>query len=342
MAEDILSQDEIDALLTGVDGGEVDTEDDGLLEDGEVRTYDFNSQDRIVRGRMPTLEMINERFARNFRITLFNFLRRSPSITVEGIQMTKFGEYIHSLFMPSNLNLVKVKPLRGTALFVLNPKLVYSIVDSFFGGDGRYHTKIEGRDFTTTEMHVVKSILMKIFDDLKEAWAPVMKVEFEHAGSEVNPHFANIVTPTEVVVVSTIHVELDNGGGDIHLTMPYSMLEPIREQLDAGVQSDTSDYDFRWINSLREEIKSAPVNISSTLTETSITLRELNNLKVGDVIPVDLPEYVTGEVDGIPVFRGQYGLSRGSRAIKIVDMIRHDTDPNTIKYLQEQANDGRN
>jgi flagellar motor switch protein FliM len=281
--------------------------------------------------------MINERFARNFRITLFNFLRRSPSITVEGIQMTKFGEYIHSLFMPSNLNLVKVKPLRGTALFVLNPKLVYSIVDSFFGGDGRYHTKIEGRDFTNTEMEVVKSILYKIFKDLQEAWSPVMKLEFEHSSSEVNPHFANIVTPSEVVVVSTIHVELDNGGGDIHITMPYSMLEPIREQLDAGVQSDSSDQDKRWINSLREEIKSAPVEISSTLTETNISLRELNDLKVGDVIPLEIPDVVTAEIGGIPVFRGQYGISRGTRALKVVEMIRHDTKPNPIKYLQEQS-----
>jgi len=337
MAEDILSQDEIDALLTGVDGGEVETEDESLLEDGSARNYDFSSQDRIVRGRMPTLEMVNERFARNFRLTLFNFLRRSPSISVEGVQMTKFGEYIHSLFMPSNLNLIKVKPLRGTALFVLNPKLVYSIVDSFFGGDGRYHTKIEGRDFTNTEMQVVKSVLQKIFIDLKEAWAPVMDVEFEHVGSEVNPHFANIVTPSEVVVVSTIHVELDNGGGDIHITMPYSMLEPIRDQLDAGVQSDSSEVDQRWINSLREEIKSAPVEISSTLTQATISLRELNKLKVGDVIPVDIPELVSAEIDGIPVFRGQYGLSRGSRAIKVVEMIRHDTQPSAIKYLQEQS-----
>ncbi len=342
MAEDILSQDEIDALLTGVDGGEVETEDESLLEDGSARNYDFSSQDRIVRGRMPTLEMVNERFARNFRITLFNFLRRSPSISVEGVQMTKFGEYIHSLFMPSNLNLIKVKPLRGTALFVLNPKLVYSIVDSFFGGDGRYHTKIEGRDFTNTEMQVVKSVLQKIFEDLKEAWAPVMDVDFEHIGSEVNPHFANIVTPSEVVVVSTIHVELDNGGGDIHITMPYSMLEPIREQLDAGVQSDSSEVDQRWNNSLREEIKSAPVEVTSTLTKASISLRELNNLKVGDVIPVDVPELVSAEVEGIPVFRGQYGLSRGNRAIKVVEMIRHDTQPSAIKYLQEQSNDGRN
>lgn len=336
MAEDILSQDEIDALLTGVDSGDVETEGDDVLEDGEARQYDFSSQDRIVRGRMPTLEMINERFARNFRVTLFNFLRRSPTISVDGVQMTKFGEYIHSLFMPSNLNLVKVSPLRGTALFVMNPKLVYSIVDSFFGGDGRFHTKIEGRDFTSTEMQVVRNILGKIFKDLKEAWAPIMEVDFEHAGSEVNPHFANIVTPSEVVVVSTIHVELDNGGGDLHITMPYSMIEPLREQLDAGVQSDTTEHDQRWINSLREEIKSAPVEISSTLTETAISLRELNKLSVGDVIPIDIPDYVTAEIEGIPVFRGQYGLSRGNRALKVVEMIRHDKAVPAINYLQEQ------
>lgn len=336
MAEDILSQDEIDALLTGVDSGDVDTEGDEELEDGTAKLYDFSSQDRIVRGRMPTLEMINERFARNFRITLFNFLRRSPTISVEGVQMSKFGEYIHSLFMPSNLNLVKVKPLRGTALFVLNPKLVYSIVDSFFGGDGRFHTKIEGRDFTTTEMQVIQNILEKIFVDLKEAWAPIMDVEFERTGSEVNPHFANIVTPSEVVVISTIHVELDNGGGDLHLTMPYSMLEPLREQLDAGVQSDTTEHDQRWNNSLREEIKSAPVEIASTLTETTISLRDLNNLSVGDVIPVEIPDVVIAEVEGIPVFRGQYGLSRGNRALKVTEMIRHDAALPAIQYLQEQ------
>lgn len=339
MADDILSQDEIDALLTGVDSGDVDTDSEDLVEDGSAKIYDFSSQDRIVRGRMPTLEMINERFSRNFRLTLFNFLRRSPAISVDGVQMTKFGEYIHSLFMPSNLNLVKIRPLRGTALFVMNPRLVYSIVDAFFGGDGRFHTKIEGRDFTNTEMQVVHTILYKIFDDLKEAWAPIIDLKFEHAGSEVNPQFANIVTPSEVVVVSTIHVELDNGGGDLHLTLPYSMIEPLREQLDAGVQSDSSDYDQRWINSLREEIKKASIEISSTLTETDISLRELKQLKTGDVIPIDFPETVFADVDGIPVFRGQYGLSRGNRALKVVEMLRHDSSSTAMSYLQEQSND---
>ena len=335
MSTDILSQDEIDALLTGVDTGDVDTDAEIDEDDGSLKSYDFSSQDRIVRGRMPTLEMINERFARNFRISLFNFLRRSPTISVEGVQMNKFGEYIHSLFMPSNLNLVKVRPLKGTALFVLNPKLVYSLVDNFFGGDGRYHTKIEGRDFTATEMQVIQKVVNLIFEDLRKAWEPVMKIEFESTGSEVNPHFANIVSPSEVVVISTLHVELDNGGGEIHITMPYSMIEPIRDLLDAGLQSDSSDYDERWINSLREEIESASVNLSCNLTNLELTLAEVRNMKAGDVIPFDFPESITATVEEIPVFRARYGVSRGNHALKVVNMIRHDSNNQELATVQE-------
>ena len=334
MSTDILSQDEIDALLTGVDSGDVET--DAEEEDnGELKTYDFTSQDRIVRGRMPTLEMINERFARNFRISLFNFLRRSPTISVEGVQMSKFGEYIHSLFMPSNLNLIKVRPLRGTALFILNPKLVYSLVDNFFGGDGRFHTKIEGRDFTATEMQVINNVLELIFADYKKAWDPVMNLEFEHSGSEVNPHFANIVSPSEVVVISTIHVELDNGGGDLHMTMPYSMIEPIRDLLDAGLQSDSSDYDERWVKSLREEIESAPVEITTDLTRFEMSLKDIRAMKPGDIIPIDPPGILTGTVEEIPVFRAKYGVSRGNQALKIVEMIRHNELSTELTVIEE-------
>lgn len=325
MSTDILSQDEIDALLTGVDSGEVETETEEALESDELRAYDFTSQDRIIRGRLPTLDMINERFARNFRISLFNFLRRSPSITAEGVQMSKFSEYIHSLFMPSNLNLIKIKPLRGTALFVLNPTLVYSIVDNFFGGSGKFHTKIEGRDFTSTEMQVIRSVMTKLFDDLKNAWSPIMDVEFEHIGSEVNPQFANIVSPSEVVVISTFHVELDNSGGDIHMTLPYSMIEPIRDQLRAGVQSDAAENDERWARSLKASLKMAPLQLNSRLTTIDMTLRELKGLKTGDIIPIDFPDTVNATIEGVPVFKGNYGMSRGNHAIKVTE-VRNDPD----------------
>ncbi len=321
---DLLSQDEIDALLHGVSGGDVETETDEEIPEGEVRGYDFTSQDRIVRGRMPTLEMINERFARYFRISLFNMLRRAGEISVSGVQMLKFAEYVHSLFVPTSLNLVRVQPLRGTALFVLEPKLVFSLVDNFFGGGGRFHTKIEGREFTPTELRVIQMVLNIAFRDLSQAWKPVMDVGFDYQGSEVNPHFANIVSPTEVVVVNTFRVELDGGGGDLHVTMPYSMVEPIRELLDAGVQSDRSDRDERWTRAIREEMKQARVDLKSTLVETTLTLRDVNNLRAGDVIPIDLPELVTLEAEDTPVFRGKFGTHNGSRAVKILKKISAD------------------
>jgi flagellar motor switch protein FliM len=318
---DLLSQDEIDALLHGVSGGDVETETDEELPEGEVRGYDFTSQDRIVRGRMPTLEMINERFARYFRISLFNMLRRAGEISVSGVQMLKFAEYVHSLFVPTSLNLVRVHPLRGTALFVLEPKLVFALVDNFFGGGGRFHTKIEGREFTPTELRVIQMVLDIAFKDLSQAWTPVMNVEFDYQGSEVNPHFANIVSPTEVVVVNTFRVELEGGGGDMHVTMPYSMVEPIRQLLDAGVQSDSSDRDERWTRAIREEMKQARVDLKSMLVEATLSLRELKEMRAGDVIPIDIPELVTLEAVDTPVFRGKFGIYNGSRAVKILQKI---------------------
>ena len=322
---DLLTQDEIDALLHGVSSGDVDTEADAKVDDGEAHGYDFASQDRIVRGRMPTLEMINERFTRYFRISLFNLLRRSPEIAVGGVQMLKFAEYIHSLFVPASLNLIKVKPLRGTALIIFDPKLVFSIVDNFFGGDGRFHAKIEGREFTPTEQRIISKLLEITFKDMKEAWSPAMKVSFEFSGMEVNPNFANIVSPSEVVVVTTFHIELEGGGGDMHVTMPYSMVEPIRELLDAGVQSDRVDTDERWLIALREEIKQAEIVISSVLAETQITMRELKNLKPGDVIPIEIPKTVALTVEDIPVLYGIFGVSNGKNSIKITERVVPET-----------------
>ena len=318
--QDLLSQDEIDALLHGVDSGEVDIAPPPAP--GEARGYDFASQDRIIRGRMPTLEMINERFARLFRIGLFNMMRRTPELTVLGMELQKFNEYTHSLYVPTSLSMVRIKPLRGTALFVFEPKLVFAVVDNFFGGDGRYATKIEGREFTPTELRVIQLLIRQAFTDLKEAWSPVLPLDFEYIQSEVNPHFANIVAPSEIVVVSKFRIELDGGGGDLHVTMPYSMIEPIREQLDAGVQSDRADKDERWSVALREQIKDAEVELDSELARTTITLRELMNLKPGDVLPINLPKNVDLCVDGLPLFRGTFGLNNGNNAVRINEVVR--------------------
>ncbi len=321
-AQDVLSQDEIDALLHGVDGGEVETESDEPILDGVARQYDFQSQDRIVRGRLPTLEMINERFARNLRVSFFNMLRRQAEIAVGGVQMLKFAEYIHSLYVPTSLNLVKVRPLRGTALFIIDPKLVFIVVDNFFGGEGRFYNKIEGREFTPTEQRIISIMLNQVFKDLHDAWNPVKQLDFEYQSSEVNPHLANIVSPTEVVVVSTFRVDLEGGGGDLHITFPYSMIEPIRDILDAGVQSDISDIDSRWAVALRDEIFESKVELKSSLADIDMTLSDIVDLKAGDIIPFDMPSEIVLEAEEIPLFRGQLGLSRGNAAIKITERVQ--------------------
>ncbi|MGZ4959785.1 MAG: flagellar motor switch protein FliM [Methylomonas sp.] len=320
---DLLSQDEIDALLHGVDDGEVETEplDDGSKR--EARTYDFTSQERIVRGRMPTLEMVNERFARHFRIALFNFLRRAAEISVAGIQVQKFSEFIQSLFVPTNLNVIRMSPLRGRALIVMEPRFVFTAVDNFFGGGGQFYNKVEGREFTPTEMRIIRLILDMIFKDLTEAWKPVMDVEFEYINSEVNPQFANIVSPSEIVVISTIHIELEGGGGDINIAMPYSMIEPIRELLDA-VTSDRGEVDGRWQESMRMEIMRSEVTLNSKLIEKEMTISDVIELKKGDVIPIEMPETVLLEVENVPVFRGKLGLSDGNYAIEIIEKMTLD------------------
>ncbi|MGM0430931.1 MAG: flagellar motor switch protein FliM [Pseudomonadota bacterium] len=324
---DLLSQDEIDALLHGVD--DVEEEDaDKQPASADALDYDFSSQDRIVRGRMPTLEIVNERFARHMRVSLFNMMRRTAEVSINGVQMIKFGEYVHTLFVPTSLNMVRFRPLKGTALITMEARLVFILVDNFFGGDGRYHAKIEGREFTPTERRIIQMLLKLVFEDYKEAWAPVMDVGFEYLDSEVNPAMANIVSPTEVIVISSFHIELDGGGGDFHIALPYSMLEPIRELLDAGVQSDKEDTDMRWSKALRDEIMDVPVEMIAKLAQTEMSLREVMELREGDVIPLELPDDVTVLIEDLPSFHAKMGRSRDNVALKISEKIKR---PETVK-----------
>ncbi|PCJ88920.1 MAG: flagellar motor switch protein FliM [Thiotrichaceae bacterium] len=321
MADEILSQDEIDTLLNGVEDGDVTTEGDKAANIGEAVSYELGSQDRIIRGRMPTLDMINERFIRYLRISMSNMLRRSVEVNVVGVNMIKFSEYVRGLFMPTSINLVGIEPLRGTGLFVIDPNLVFATVDNFFGGDGRYHTRIEGREFTPTENRVVQLLLDLLFNDLEKSWKPVLELHFNYMNSEINPQFANIVSPTEVVVVTKFKLDLEGGGGEFHVVMPYSMLEPIRELLDTGMQTDQVDVDNRWTNSLKEELKQAPVEIDCLMSEIKLTLAEVLDLNEGDVIPIDMPDVVTIRAAKTPIFRGVLGNSNGKNSVQFVSPI---------------------
>jgi flagellar motor switch protein FliM len=322
---EILNQDEIDALLKGVDDGAVSTE--GGTQAGEVRGYDLATQTRIVRGRMPTLEMINDRFARLFRLGLFNLIRRSPEIVVKPVQVKKFCEYTQNLHLPSSLNLIRLHPLRGTALMMLDAKLVFAIVDNFFGGNGRY-AKIEGREFTQTETRIIQMVLKQAYQDMMEAWSIVTEIKIEYQNSEINPHFANIVSPSEIVVIAAFKIELETGGGgELHLTMPYSMIEPMRDVLDSGMQSDRADRDETWSRTLRQDVEDAAIELVPVLGHSELTLGRLVDLKPGDVIPCDFDGQVTLCAEGVPVLRGSLGASRGQQAVKVTQRVLRRKQP---------------
>jgi len=315
MADDILSQDEVDALLKGVTG-EPD-EEVGSEEAAGVRPYNMAKQERIVRGRMPGLELINERFARLLRIGLFNFVRRTAEISVGPVRVMKYSEFIRNLVVPTNLNLVHMKPLRGTALFIFDPNLVFLVVDNLFGGDGRFHMRVEGRDFTPTEQRIIQNMLNVVFEEMQKCWHPIYPIEFEYVRSEMNTQFANIATPSEVVVVTTFNIELGSGGGDFHVCLPYAMIEPIRDLLYSSMQGERLEVDERWTKLLTKQIQVAEVNLVANLGEAPVTLGQILNMQVGDVISLDIPEAIVAEVDGVPVLECKYGVLNGQYALKV-------------------------
>lgn len=319
MADNFLSQEEVDALLKGVNG---DQDDISTPEDTSgVRTYNLATQERIVRGRMPTLEIINERFARLLRIGLFNFLRRSAEVSVGSVRVSKYSEFIRNLVVPTNLNLIHMKPLRGTALMVFDPGLVFLLVDNLFGGDGRFHTRVEGRDFTQTEQRIILRILDIVFEAYTKSWEPVYPIEFEYIRSEMNTQFANIATPNEVVVSSTFTIELGPVSGQIHFCMPYSMIEPIRDALTSSIQGEALEVDKRWIRLMTQQIQVAEVELVAELGHGKANFDDILNMKVGDVIPITVPETIQATVDGVPVMECSYGVSNGQYALKVEKLL---------------------
>lgn len=323
MANEFLTQDEVDTLLQGVTG-----EADAASEQnkGGVRPYNLATQERIVRGRMPTLEMINERFVRLLRVGLFNFMGRSAEISVGALRVQKYAEFIRNLVVPTNLNLVQAKPLRGTALFVFDPTLVFLVVDNLFGSDGRFHARVEGREFTQTEQRIIQRILEIVFEHYEKSWQPIYPLKFEYLRAEVHTQFANIATPNEVVIAATFTVEMGPATGDFHICLPYAMVEPIRDILYSSLQGDRMEADKRWVRLLKRQVQSAEIELVANLGQTQLTLAQVLQLNVGDMIPIDIPEHVVAAVDGVPVMECQYGTFNGQFALRVHRMISHTRD----------------
>ena len=319
MSKDFLSQEEVDALLKGVSGEPEEVKEESAP--SEVRPYDLATQERIVRGRMPMLDLINERFARLLRIGLFNFIRRSAEISVGPVRVVKYSEFVRNLAVPTNINLVHVKPLRGTAFFIFDPSLVFLIIDNLFGGSGQAHTRAEGRDFTPTEQRIIQRVLGIVFEDLEKSWSSVHEVRFEYVRSEVNTQFANIATPNEVVVVTTFNIEFGAAGGEFHICMPYAMLEPIRDVLNSTQHGERTEVDKRWMRLMTKQIQGAEVELVVNLGHVDLTFSQLLKMQVGDVVTLEVPQPIVAAIDHVPVMECKCGILNGQYALRVEKLL---------------------
>lgn len=317
---DFLSQDEVDSLLRGVTGEAVEVKE--KVEDKtQARPYNVASNERIVRGRMPTMEVINERFARMLRVSIFNLVRRTAEISVGQVRVVKFVDFIRNLVLPTNMNLVQAKPLRGNALIIFDPNLVFQVVDTMFGGDGRFHSRVEGREFTQTEHRIIQNILGAVFEAYSKAWEPVYPLEFEFVRSEMNPQFANIATPNELVVVSTFEIGFNEVGGQVNICLPYSMIQPIRELLFSAMQGDHLSADKNWNSLMARQVKQAEIELVVVLGEANLTFEDIMKVRVGDIIPLQVADSIQAFVNEIPVMECKYGVFNDQYSIKVEKML---------------------
>jgi flagellar motor switch protein FliM len=336
MNQQILSQDEVDALLQGITGESQKLEPEEQVSGG-IRDYDLASQERIVRGRMPTMEVINERFARNIRIGLFNFIRKSPEVSIGGIKVQKFSAFLREIVVPTNFNIMSVKPLRGSGLIVCDPNLVFAVIDALFGGQGKFHTRIEGRDFSPTEQRVILRLVETITAEYRKAWQGIYPLDLEYQRSEMQPQFANIATPSEIVVATAFTLEIGDTSGTVHFCIPYSTLEPIRDVLYSTIQGDSSEPDRRWVKLLQGQIQAAEVELVAELAHAPATVEQLLSFKPGDFIELDLEPVIQAKVDGVPIFDCHYGTSNGRYSVKIDQML---TTGSSVGWLGDH-NHGR-
>lgn len=329
----ILSQSEVDALLAAVTEGDVPSSDtnsgggnnnvksiNGGNVEKNVITYDLTSQDRIIRGRLPQLEVIYEKFMRSFRVSLSGSLRKIASITLTSTEFLKFGEFINTLPIPTCMSVLRFNNLRGSALFVIEAKLAYALVDSFFGGADRPYAKLDGKEFTPIELQIVKKVVELAINDLEISWSTIEKIDCSFQRTEINPQFVGIVPPTDVVIASTFDVELEQASGTISIVIPYSTIEPIKQKLSTGFQVESDQTDKKlWTSIIKEQLLDTDVDIKVNLGETEIKLKDLMNLKIGDVI--SLTQDSSGELDvlveNVKKFKGYYGVHHGTVAMQI-------------------------
>ncbi len=323
MTDKVLSQDEVDALLKGVASGEIDTDEakDKII--SGIKRYDFTSQERIIRGKMPGLEMINDAFSRSLRGSISNFIMKYTDVNIQNVDTIKYSDFMKTIPMPSSINLFTMEPLKGYALLVLEAPLVFAFIELFFGSSSAKHVKSEGRAFTLIEQRVIQKVVNIALRDMEPAWQVVAPIKPKYASSEINPQFVSIVTPAEVVIKIDIDIEIEDFAGSMFVCIPYSMIEPIKEKLASGIHGDNLETDHRWALVMKEALKETRVKLSVDLGKMELTFRDVMNFEKGNVLNIgkSVVDDLIVTVEGAPKFSGRTGFSKGNQAIKVTGFI---------------------
>lgn len=324
---DLISQAELDALLdasSGAVGGLVDR----LSARGDVQLFDIHRLEHIDRGRMPTLELVNERFTRQLRAGLLDFLGQSPAVSLGTVTVQKYSEFAGELAMPADCSIVAIHPLRGNGLIACDPSLVFTVIDMLYGGTGALVPPDDGRVLSVTEHRAIKRLMSVIADEYTSAWSGICPLEFIPVRFDVQPRFANIATPGERVIATAFELEIGGTTGMLRVCLPYAAIEPIRDILIAETQADFTLADDRWSSLLAIEIQAVDITLVAELAVLDSTVADVLAMKVGDFLALQVEPQITASVDGVPLFECQHGATHARYAIRIDRNIgRHSVTP---------------
>ena len=319
----VLTQDEINTLLASLSGEEKSPAETSA-DRGEVRKLELAGQERLVRGRLPALELVNERFARDFRTALSAHLNNNCFATAAGIETMKFGEFMKRLPLPSSLHVFRMPPLSGQALMVFSTPLVFAITESLFGGGGASRVvKMEGREFTPIETRLIGKVAMRALEVLQAAWSPVEALDFVYARSEFNPLAVQLVPASDTVITSRFEIEVDQQSAELLFCIPYAVLEPIREKLRTGLHSARQEHDVRGAERIRRGIEQANVEVRVELARGEVQFRDILKLEVGDTLSLGTGAKDAAKVliEGKPKFEGYVGKHGGSKAVRVTSAL---------------------
>jgi flagellar motor switch protein FliM len=317
----LLSQDEVDSLLKGLDTGDISTADEFDSIDDDLSSFDWATAGLNIRGNMPLLEVVNSRFSQKLRSSLSNSLRKMLDVTPDPIATVKYSDFQRSLPVPTSMHLFKMEPLRGLAILVVESRLVFSLVEAYFGGSGAGSTKIEGREFTTIENKIIEKVVQMALFNLIEAWEDVHPIKTEFVRSESNPLVVNAIPGEELLISSKFEIELSKVLGNIIICVPYASYQPIRHKLagDYRDEEEITHLDRSWLDRLEYQIKGTEVGLTVDLGTAQLSVKDFLNLRKGDILILDkeFKDSLLARVEGINLYEGFAGRYKNKKVFKV-------------------------